>query len=232
MDGKLKEFRDWVDVAFKIVLAISGILIGWYFSHQKQQNDDIQLIVDLSTSPDAQKRAMGSAIVKTYLRDGRIPQEIVVSLADYAAQTGDDVYRAAVNGAVVAAAAQQPKLALALKKSSEESPARIYLHIRAEDDRATAKGIGMKAAEALSSKGSFMVIPGIEFVKGAQTKTLLKCFKKAECAILGPTLVEGLKAAGENVELVDLSREYEDSTAIRPKHFEVWFAEGLKNRTK
>lgn len=232
MDGKLKEIRDWLDVAFKIVLAITGVFIGMYFSHQKQQNDDIQLIVDLSTSPDAKKQAMGLAIVRTYLREGRVPQEVALSLLDYASQSGDAVYQAAINGAVASAATEQPKLAEALSKSNEKLPARIYFHIRAEDDRATAKIIEMKITETPLPSGSPLVVPGIQLLKGAQTKSLLKCFKKAECETLGPTLVERFLQGGEKVELSDLSREYEQSTAIRPNHFEVWFAEGLKDRVK
>lgn len=30
------EIRDWVDVIFKTILALAGVYVGYYFSHQKQ----------------------------------------------------------------------------------------------------------------------------------------------------------------------------------------------------
>src|SRR4051794_3590265 len=36
--GPMKEVRDWVDVVFKVVLAVVGIVVGYYFSFQKWQD--------------------------------------------------------------------------------------------------------------------------------------------------------------------------------------------------
>ena len=46
----MKDIRDLVDVVFKVVLAVVGIIIGYCFSFQKQQNDDIKLLVDMAIS--------------------------------------------------------------------------------------------------------------------------------------------------------------------------------------
>ena len=225
----MKDLRDWVDVAFKIVLAGVGVVVGYFFSFQKQQNDDIKLIVELATDKETAKRVMAASIAEAYFRQNRIPEALYVAVFRYANSISDDKdLQRAVNSAVGAATKDDKSLQNAVTKASSSLPVRIYFHIRQDADRVSAKALGEKIASANIPSGNSIIIPGVELVTGQQSKSTLRCFKKIECQTLGPQLVQAFKDNGSPVELEDLSSRYEASTSIRPNHFEAWFAPGLK----
>jgi hypothetical protein len=104
---------------------------------------------------------------------------------------------------------------------------RIYFHIRKDEDRGAAAMLERELETSAAPDSTPIVVPGIEHVAGAQSKSILKCFKKAECEALGPFLVKLIQDAGTVIELSDQSATYEKSTAMRPRHFEAWFAAGF-----
>ncbi len=224
----MKEFRDWLDVLAKVVLAIAGVVVGYYFSFQKQQNDDIKLIVDMATSTESAKRIMGASIAQTYVQQKRIPQDFFVAVFQYANSTDDQHLRDVVNTGAAAASQDQPTLQQALTRASDALPVRIYFHIRQEEDRPAAQTLEKTIEASVTKQGRAIVVPGIERVPGTQAKSVLKCFKKAECDAFGAQLVELFKSENVPIELSDQSAAYENSSSIRPNHFEAWFAPGLR----
>ena len=224
----VKELRDWIDVLFKVVLAVAGVAVGYYFSFQRQQNEDIKLIVDLATAPEGPKRLMGASIALAYLEQKRIPQALYVAVVSYANNIEDPRLRAAVNAGADAASREQPALRQALTRAGDALPVRIYFHIRQEADREAAANIEKIIESSATSEGSSVVVPGIQLISGTQTKSLLKCFRKAECEVLGKELVALFRSNQVPIELSDQSAAFERSTSIRPNHFEAWFAPGLK----
>lgn len=227
-EGHVKELRDWVDVLFKVVLAATGVVVGYYFSFQKQQNDDIKLIVDLATAAESPKRLMGATIAQAYLQQKRIPQALYVAVFNYANNIGDQQLQAVVNTGAAAASREQGNLREALTKASDALPVRIYFHIRQAGDRDGAEAVERVIESSVTPGGSSIVVPGIELVTGAQTKSLLKCFRKTDCETLGKPLVALFTENGIPIELSDQSAVYGQSTSIRPNHFEAWFAPGLR----
>ena len=220
----MKELRDWVDVGFKLVLAVVGVVVGYYFSFQRQQNDDIKLVVDLATAEQPEKRLLGASLAAVYTSQKRIPQDFYVSLYQYANNSNDQKFRDVVNADVVSVVKNDTTLQTAVGAASASLPVRIYFHIRRQEDRGAAEDLGRKIASSVEAGADSIVVPGVQFVAGRQDTSILKCFKAAECKDLGPRLVKLFVENGVPMELSDQSRQYETSTAIRPKHFEAWFA--------
>lgn len=224
----MKELRDWIDILFKVVLAVIGVIVGYYFSFQKQQNDDIKLIVELATAEDGAKRIMGASIAQSYFQQNRIPEALYLAVYKYANNTHDQQLRAVVNAGAAAASKGQPNLRQALDRAADALPVRIYFHIRKGIDRDAAETLKKTIESSVTPGGGQIIVPGIQLVAGNQTKSLLKCFRKTECDALGKPLVDLFKDNGIPVELSDQSTIYGQSTSIRPNHFEAWFAPGLR----
>ena len=223
----MKDLRDWIDVIFKVVLAVAGVVFGYYFSYQKQQNDDIKLIVELVAAPESAKRIMGASIAQAYFSQNRVPEEFYLAVYSYANNTGDQQLQAVVNSGAAATSKEQPSIRQALAKASSALPVRIYFHIRQPADRDAARTIERIVESSVTPGGSSIVVPGIELIDGTQRKSVLKCFKKAECDPLGTQLVKIFHDNRVPIELSDQSAAYEHSTSLRPNHFEAWFAPGL-----
>src|SRR5262245_35109593 len=118
----MKDVRDWMDVIFKVLLAVAGIAVGYYFSFQKQQNDDIKLIVDMASAEESAKRIMGASIAEAYFSQKRIPQEVYLAVFSYANNSGDQRLRAVVNAGAAVASKEQPNVRQALTRASQALP--------------------------------------------------------------------------------------------------------------
>jgi hypothetical protein len=100
---------------------------------------------------------------------------------------------------------------------------RIYIHIQKEEDRQGAS----KVAQQL--KGARYVVPGIERLVSVGPKTSqLRYFRKAE-ASEAAEIARLLTNEKVPIETQYVSG-YENSDAIRPKHYEIWFAPGQPAR--
>jgi hypothetical protein len=228
----IKELRDWVDVVFKIAIAIAGVIAGYYFAQQKQQNDDIKLIVDMVTATDSSaKHVLGATIAETYSKKRRIPPEFYAAVANYATTSDDPKLRKTVESGTASVQQANPAVLQALRDSGKTLPVRIYFHIRDERDRDAARALQQRIESARTATGGSIIVPGIEFVPGQQAGSELRCFKTAECHALGDGLRRLFEEAGAPVKLNDVSVTYERSTSIRPNHFEAWFAGGFAQRT-
>jgi hypothetical protein len=105
-------------------------------------------------------------------------------------------------------------------------PPRVYIHIADEAQRA--------AAEALRQRlgwlrvGEILVsAPGVELVRYGD-RSELRCFRREECGLEAKSLLDDINSLLETpgVVLSDLGGRYQQSTAIRPWHFELWFGPG------
>lgn len=95
---------------------------------------------------------------------------------------------------------------------------RIYMHIRKEENQSAAKSIG----DDLRTSG--FAVPGIELVGIGPPSSELRYFRK-EDKPGAERIVTELGKKGVVVDLKDFSGS-ENSTAIRPGLYELWFAPG------
>jgi hypothetical protein len=226
----MKEIRDWIDAILKVILAIAGMAVGYYFSFQKQQNDDITLIVELMSAKESSKQIMAATIAQEYVSQKRIPPALYEAVYTIGNFSEDKQLQSVVNIGAETASKDNPTIEHALIKANAALPVRIYFHIRQESDRVAAHNIEEKIQSSVDPDlGNKIIVPGIELIKGIQDKSLLKCFKKTECEALGKKLVSILRRNGVQIALSDESKTYEQSTSIRPNHFEAWFAPGTFN---
>ena len=223
--SRIKELRDWVDVGFKLILATLGVMVGYYFSFQKQQNEDVKLVVDMTTSEQQSKRLLGWSITEAYKNQNRIPQELYVAVFKYANNNADQGLRNIVNNDVAVSAKDDQSLQKAVKAVDLSLPIRVYFHVPRREDVPRAAEIERIVETSLVPNSGSIVVPGIEVVPRGPNNTILKCFRKAECATIGPQLLKVFADAGVQISLSDQSAVYEKSPNIRPKHFEAWFVE-------
>ena len=220
----MKDLRDWVDVGFKITLALAGVVVGYYFSFQRQQNDDIKLIIEMVSSEQPLRRELGWSIAESYKNQDRLPDEVYLAVYKYVSNGQDEKLVRIVRADVAAAVKNDEALQTKVAQVDSGLPVRIYFHIRQEQDRARANELARALETSVTDVGAIDV-PGVELKSSGPDKSELRCFKKAECTDLAPKLLQSFKDSsfGE-IELRDLSQRYENSKGIRPKHFEVWFA--------
>jgi len=96
---------------------------------------------------------------------------------------------------------------------------RIYIHIRSDKDRELARAVGERL------KALDFVVPGIErLVEKGPERSQLRYFRQSE-AEEARRIFELLREMGIELELKYVPG-YEDTDAIRPGHFEIWFAKG------
>ena len=115
-------------------------------------------------------------------------------------------------GPPLAAAAPRPSPALA------SIPPRIYMHITEQSDRDFADRVG----RALSAQ-DFLVI-GTEYLPlgGKLRRTEVRYYKRADSA-KADQIAAVLRANGATGAETAYLKRYENSTAVRPNVFEVWF---------
>lgn len=224
----MKDLRDWIDVIFKVAIAVVSVVVGYYFSFHKQQNEDVKLIVDLTTSAEAPRRLLGGTVANAYFKQKRIPEELYLAVIEFANTSADQHLAAIVNTGAAQTSKEKPGLRDALTKAADALPVRIYFHVREENDRDTARNLEKTVESWLTEDGNSIVVPGIELVRGKQMKSQLKCFRKSECEKLGKWLVQMFIQNGVPMELSDQSGRYERASSIRPNHFEAWFAPGVR----
>jgi hypothetical protein len=106
-------------------------------------------------------------------------------------------------------------------------PARVYIHISEESQREAAHAFE-QALKQYDLGGAKIVVPGIQMVRKSPSGSELRCFRAEECRgetqrladIANSLLLE------PKLKIFDLSERYRGSTAIRARHYELWFAPG------
>lgn len=138
------------------------------------------------------------------------------------------------NPQAAAAAVQEASTTIStIADRTENLPARVYFHIADESQRESAQELKARFEET-DLAGSAPVVPGIERTSKGSSSHQLRCFRKAECGSEAEQLLGELNKLliEPKLSLQDLSARYENSTNIRPRHYEVWFASGQIRPTR
>jgi hypothetical protein len=231
MEKKVSYF----DIGFKLFLAVVAAATAYVFITQRQQNDDVKLVLELATSGEQAKAIAGLALAKVYAEEGRIPAAVYASIITYANVAPDPKVRQAANASAATAVKDNAVIARDVGRAldvlpADAFPARVYFHIAQEGDRDAAKRIETKLeVRGAAIPDQTVTVPSIEMVGGNRSPSAneLRCFRRAECDNLGKRLEAFFQRNGVAIALKDLSARYEQSSAIRRNHFEVWFATGL-----
>jgi hypothetical protein len=195
----------------------------------------IELQSKVEVLPHGQKPSyLASNIVKAAKLHTDVCKELKIELP---AIESDILKQAATNATTPASAKQVQSVVesqpLASQASVEEvkslianPPPRVYFHIVDEAQRAAARAVELRL-ETEKIDNREIVVPGIERLRNSVSKTVLRCFRKAECTKEAPQILAKLNAIlVQPAVLEDLSATYENSQRIRPLHFELIFAPG------
>lgn len=235
----MNDIKGWFDIVFKTVIAAAVAYGGWYLGFEKQnfdtrhtselqQNDDIRFIIDMVTSPDAARRAMGVAMVTVYAESTppRVPRQLAEAIGAYKVATNnltEETRDAEIVRQVQRANTPGGPAATAVSATGRSTPVRVYIQFQRTEDRDAVELIRQRL-NGSAADGLAVIAPPIENVRTTVPNPVLKCFRAAECERYGKMLVDRLKASGAPSGLVlQAITGFESSTAIRANHFEAWF---------
>lgn len=104
---------------------------------------------------------------------------------------------------------------------------RLWIYIADEDQRPAAQALEARL-RATRIGGAMPELPGIVLVKTAPARSMLRCFRPEECRSDGTALAAAIDTVLRTpaVTLEDFSARYGSSTAVRARHYELWFAPG------
>lgn len=155
------------------------------------------------------------------------PEQRILALRLLRAIDGELAEKLAV--AVSEGETEQSEVRMVANQVAEEAGARarllprVYVHIRAEEDRLRARSVG----EELKTGG--YVVPGVErLVDIGPSSSQLRYFKKAERHEANQ-VAAFLDSIGVAVNMKYIPG-YEVSKSIQPRHYELWFARGEPKR--
>jgi hypothetical protein len=112
------------------------------------------------------------------------------------------------------------RTAVATAEACPISP-RAYVHIASADDRPVAKNL----ARIIEQQG--YTVPGIQVVSTPRSVSEVRYFRKGEQSG-AEKLASALRSAGLPDVRSSYIEGYENSARIRPCHYEVWFAPGIR----
>ena len=208
-----------------VLIPVAIFLAGFVISMADQESAKTKAQADRLTeliehlSSDNQKEQQIAVEVANYLAEKKqLPGVLVPTLTRIATQSDNSETAQAATQAVIRVAQQDSNTAQAVKEAFSNVPPRVYFHISKEGQRSEARDIETKLEKAMKDIG--LVVPGVELRPGPKD-TELRYFKKAEKEE-AQSIVSVLSQLGINAKLIDLSKRYENSTGIRPRHYELW----------
>lgn len=232
-----------VGVLSGILLPIVVAIVGGIYTYvqdknqeanavQDQQNEEISHRADRATnllkhfaSESKRERLLAIKVAEQLGKDKQLPDELVPVLIEIAKNDPS----ADVSGAAAEATSKVTEVTTINQAGNVETvkstageviaaiPPRVYFHIRNESQRERAEQIAAK----LQDQG--FIVPGIERLDAGPPHTELRFFKGSDPTDT-QTLVKALDQLGLKVDQVDLSNRYKNSTAIRPRHYELWIS--------
>ncbi len=228
---KIRDFWDKVDILAKIATPIVLFGLGTAYNMHQSKIAESQKVADRVTSlvkslssDKVDERKAALALLK-YIQ-AKDPNAVPEELLSIALPALVHIAKTDPNAEVAQAAQTLAKdvvgntgvdLAADVKKQVDKEQAWVYMHIRSEDQRNTAKVI----LDKLDRKGFNM--PGIELVNvGPVNQAELRFFRKVEEA-------EAKEIAGflKELNVSDIVTRYvpgfENSIVLRSRHFEIWF---------
>lgn len=168
------------------------------FDSAQRQADRVALLLKHLASPVSNERLLAIKAAEYFGKENQLPSVLVPVLVEIAAKGTPEEKKAATD-------------------ALSSLPSRVYIHIPSEQQRNGAKQIQAKLEEQA------LTVPGIQRVNVAPSSTELRFFKTNERGE-AERIVGILKSAGVDARISDLSDRFNESSAIRQNHFELWFA--------
>lgn len=212
-------------ILMPLVVALVGIAGTFLITQQQEQNARTMSGAQMESTREMAKADRQIKILEIFSEKiaSDDPKQRILALRLLRAVDGELAEKLAV--AVSETATEQPEVRKVANQEAEEAAARagslprIYIHIRAEDDRLPARSVG----EKLESAG--FVVPGIErLVDYGPAYSQLRYFRSSEEAEAG-RIASLLDSIGVKVELKYVGG-YEGSDRIQQRHYELWFSPG------
>ena len=231
-ETRTRDLWDKVDIVAKIMTPIVLFALGTLYNLHQNRITESQKVADRVTSlvkslssDKVDERKAALALLK-YERS-KNPNQVPDELLSIALPALVQIAKTDPNAEVAQAAQTLAKdvvgntgvdLAEDVKNQVDKEQARIYMHIRDEDQRSTAKVI----QERLARKGFSM--PGIERVNNVPaTQTEVRFFRQSDEGEAGE-IANFLKELNVSNAAAKYFPGYENSTALRSRHFEIWFS--------
>ncbi|HEX6861365.1 MAG TPA: hypothetical protein VF414_01035 [Thermoanaerobaculia bacterium] len=219
--------KNWTEIfLMPVVIALVGFA-GTYFITQQQESS--AWIAGQAQIKSAQQQAAAERQIKVLdIFSEKItssdPNQRILALnllraiePEFATKLALAVSAAEAPKSEVKRVAQQVAIESTARAEKASTPARVYVHIREDEDRPHARLI----EESLESNG--FDVPGIERVgRRSPSNSQLRYFRRSEEPEANE-IVEILTATGVAVKPQYISG-HEKSTAIRPRHYELWLA--------
>ena len=207
--------KSWIEI-FLMPLVIAGVgILGTYLITQQQaDNADnkadsdrqvkiLEIFAEKITNEDEKQRLLAIKLLRVL--DDDLAEKLASAVAE-AEPEESKIKEVAIKVADVA-------------KARIELRPRIYMHVQGNTEKDAAR-----AVEELLEKKDW-IVPGIQRVgQKSPNSSQLRYFKKAEKS-MAEEIHDSLKNADYDISLSYISG-YEESKAIRPMHFEIWFASG------
>ncbi len=206
----------WATLALLTVSTVA-VTVFWQLNReavrQRQEAEQAKALAELSNN-ETKRLLDGNRKTVDYL-------QATLNELESARQSGS---AAALRSAVETITNQLTGAASGLQQAAADLAPRVYVHIGDESQRAAAEGFRRQFAQVKLGT-SAVVLPGVQLVEKQANNGVLRCFRVDECRDEAPQLLRlanGLLAS-PTLQLQDLSRQYGDSTTLRPHHFEIWF---------
>lgn len=183
----------------------------------------ISILVILSSSnSSAEERNSAIEKLKKLIAEEKVPKEyedsIIKLVEKIDTQKANDLRIVASNVNTNRSTNSNKSANTQANKSEQQIKPRVYIHIVDESQREKAKSYG----KLLENNG--FIVPGIENVGNIRlTGTQIRYFRDKEDENLANKVKQLLESEIKNVR-VQYVPGYEDSTTMRPKHLEIWFA--------
>lgn len=231
-ETRARDMWEKIDIVAKIMTPVVLFALGTLYNLHQNKLTESQKVADRVTSlvkslssDKVDERKAALALLK-YER-ARNPNAVPDELLSIALPALVQIAKTDPNAEIAQAAQKLAKdvvgntgvdLDADVKSQVDKEQGRIYMHIRNEGQRNTAKVI----LEKLDKKG--FATPGIELVNvgpGAQTE--VRFFRKSE-----ETEANEIAAFLKGLNVSDAATAYvpgfENSTALRTRHYEIWFS--------
>ncbi len=231
-ETRTRDLWDKIDILAKIATPIVLFAMGTAYNLHQSKIAESQKVADRVTSlvkslssDKVDERKAALALLK--YEQAKDPNAVPEELLSIALPALVHIAKTDSNAEVALAAQKLAKdvvgntgvdLAADVKSQVDQEQARVYMHIRSENQRNTAKVI----LDKLDRKGLNM--PGIELVNvGPTNQTELRFFRKSEEAEANE-ITSFLKEMNVPNAVAKYVPGFENSTSLRSRHYEIWFS--------
>jgi hypothetical protein len=183
-------------------------------------------LLSLVRSENSEENLKGIAELDQLIKDGKLPPDVASLVIQPALTSSDDRVREAANKVLKQNSQTSANVEQSFTRAAEvsdalakQAPARFYIRITDESQRSQAKQVG-----AVLKQNGYLV-PGIQKVASSSKENKLLSFRRNEPGMPKPEdIVALLKKATGSAWSSSYVPGHENSTAIRPGHFEILFA--------